>query len=259
VAGYSAKLLLGVLNDILDFSKIEAGKLELSSEEFRPAQVIEEVEQMFSIRAREKNVGISCRIDSEIPEWVNGDPARLRQVLVNLVGNALKFTEQGTVRISVDLQDRSEREVTLMICVADTGIGIPQEQQQTIFTAFHQADTSSTRRFGGTGLGLAISTHLVALMGGKIWVESAPGMGSKFYFTTLLKGADETSAPLDSVASGDWHAPLSPLRILLAEDNLINQKLSVRLLANHGHRDGVASTGSDNLASRVQMSFDVVL
>src|SRR5205807_9315105 len=144
-------------------------------------------------------------------------------------------TEQGTVRISVDLQDRSEGEVTLMICVADTGIGIPQEQQQTIFTAFHQADTSSTRRFGGTGLGLAISTHLVALMGGKIWVESALVMGSKFYFTTLLKGADETSASLDSVASGDLHAPLFSLLILLAVVILIILKLTVLLLVYHVH------------------------
>jgi CheY-like chemotaxis protein len=259
VAGYSAKLLLGVLNDILDFSKIEAGKLELSSEEFRPAQVIEEVEQMFSIRAREKQVSISCRIASEIPEWVMGDPARLKQVLVNLVGNALKFTEQGKVTISVDLQNRSDDEIALKICVADTGIGIPPEHQQAIFSAFHQADTSSTRRFGGTGLGLAISSHLISLMGGQIWVESTPGVGSRFYFTILLKVAVETDVAVDSALVGSLHAPLPPLRILLAEDNVINQKLAVRLLENHGHEVVVAHNGKEALACLEQSSFDLVL
>jgi len=259
VAGYSAKLLLGVLNDILDFSKIEAGKLELSSEEFRPAQVIEEVEQMFSIRAREKNIGVSCRVASEIPEWVIGDPARLKQVLVNLVGNALKFTDQGKITISADLQNRSEDEIALKICVADTGIGIPPEQQQAIFRAFHQADASSTRRFGGTGLGLAISSHLISLMGGQIWVESTPGIGSRFYFTVLMKVAEETDVAADNIVGGVPHAPLPPLRILLAEDNVINQKLAVRLLESHGHEVIVAHNGKEALACLEQAPFDLVL
>jgi signal transduction histidine kinase/ligand-binding sensor domain-containing protein/ActR/RegA family two-component response regulator len=260
VAGYSAKLLLGVLNDILDFSKIEAGKLELSAEEFRPAQVIEEVEQMFSMRAREKKVAISCRIASEIPEWVVGDPARLKQVLVNLVGNALKFTDQGKVTISVELQNRSEDEIALKICVADTGIGIPAEQQQTIFKAFHQADTSSTRRFGGTGLGLAISSHLISLMGGQIWLESTPGVGSRFYFTVLFKVAVGPGSPEDSLAGiALHHSPLPPLRILLAEDNVINQKLAVRLLENHGHEVVVAHNGKQALDYLEQSTFDLVL
>ncbi len=260
VAGYSAKHLLGVLNDILDFSKIEAGKLELASEEFRPAQVIEEVEQMFSLRAREKKIGISCRIASEIPEWVVGDPARLKQVLVNLVGNAIKFTEEGKVTISIDLQDRSENEVALKICVSDTGIGIPLEHQQTIFKAFHQADTSSTRRFGGTGLGLAISSHLISLMGGQIWLESKLGVGSRFYFTVLFKVASGTRVPEDSLAGvASHHSPLPPLRILLAEDNLINQKLAVRLLENHGHEVVVAHNGKEVLDCLERSSFDLVL
>ncbi len=260
VAGYSAKHLLGVLNDILDFSKIEAGKLELAEEEFRPAQVIEEVEQMFSLRARDKKVGISCRIASEIPEWVVGDPARLKQVLVNLVGNALKFTEEGKVTISVDLQDRSENEVALKICVSDTGIGIPLEHQQTIFKAFHQADTSSTRRFGGTGLGLAISSHLISLMGGQIWLESKLGVGSRFYFTVLFKVASGTRVPEDGLAGvTSHHSPLPPLRILLAEDNLINQKLAVRLLENHGHEVVVAHNGKEVLDCLERSSFDLVL
>lgn len=259
VAGYSAKLLLGVLNDILDFSKIEAGKLELSSEEFRPSQVVDEVEQMFLVRAREKKVALSCRIASEIPEWVIGDPARLKQVLVNLVGNALKFTESGKITISVDLHNGSDDEITLRICVTDTGIGIPPEQQQTIFRAFHQADTSSTRRFGGTGLGLAISTHLVSLMGGEIWVESTPGIGSRFYFTVLLKAAVDTGDSADSAVAAALHAPLLPLRILLAEDNVINQKLAVRLLETNGHRVVVAQNGKEALACLEESSFDLVL
>ena len=260
VAGYSAKLLLGVLNDILDFSKIEAGKLELSMEDFRLAHVIDEVEQMFSVSSREKKVAISCRIASEIPEWILGDPARLKQVLVNLVGNALKFTEKGKITVSVDLQNRSEEGIAIKICVADTGIGIPPEQQQTIFKAFHQADSSSTRRFGGTGLGLAISSHLISLMGGQIWVESTPGVGSKFYFTLLLKIAlDASGTSADNGVTAGLHSPLPSLRILLAEDNVINQKLAVRLLQNHGHEVVVAHNGQEALDCLEQSSFDVVL
>jgi signal transduction histidine kinase/ActR/RegA family two-component response regulator len=259
VAGYSAKLLLGVLNDILDFSKIEAGKLELSVEEFRPAQVIEEVEQMFSISAREKNVSILCHIASEIPEWVIGDPARLKQVLVNLVGNALKFTEQGKIEISASLLGKSGSDLALKICVADTGIGIPPEQQQTIFKAFHQADASSTRRFGGTGLGLAISSHLVALMGGAIWVESTPGMGSNFYFTVMLQVPGELAPPVESALEGALHEHIPPMRILLAEDNIINQRLAVRLLESHGHVVIVAQNGKEVLACLEQSNFDLIL
>jgi signal transduction histidine kinase/ligand-binding sensor domain-containing protein/ActR/RegA family two-component response regulator len=260
VAGYSAKLLLGVLNDILDFSKIEAGKLELSSDDFRLAEVIDEVEQMFAVSAREKKIVISCRIASEIPEWVVGDPARLKQVLVNLVGNALKFTDKGKITVSVELQSRSEEGIAIKICVADTGIGIPLEQQQTIFKAFHQADASSTRRFGGTGLGLAISSHLISLMGGQIWVESTPGVGSRFYFTLLLNHAvDTTGAVGDNGIAAALHSSLPLLRILLAEDNVINQKLAVRLLQSHGHEVIVAHNGQEALDYLEQSSFDVVL
>jgi signal transduction histidine kinase/ligand-binding sensor domain-containing protein/CheY-like chemotaxis protein len=259
VAGYSAKLLLGVLNDILDFSKIEAGKLELSSEEFRPAQIIEEVEQMFSISAREKNVAILCHIASEVPEWVLGDPSRLKQVLVNLVGNALKFTEQGKIEISTNLLGRAGSEVALKICVSDTGIGIPPEQQQTIFKAFHQADASSTRRFGGTGLGLAISHHLVALMGGAIWVESALGTGSSFYFTAMLKVAGDVAPTLENGLAEALHERIPPLRILLAEDNVINQKLAIRLLESHGHAVVVAQNGKEALTRLEQSNFDLIL
>jgi signal transduction histidine kinase/CheY-like chemotaxis protein len=259
VAGYSAKLLLGVLNDILDFSKIEAGKLELSSEEFRPSQVIEEVERMFAVRVREKNVGLSCHISSAVPEWLIGDPARLKQVLVNLVGNAVKFTERGEVTIAVELVSESGSEIALKICVADSGIGIPPEHLQTIFKAFHQADASSTRRFGGTGLGLAISSHLVSLMGGEIWVESTHGRGSRFYFTVLLKAVDTPSTLMDVATGGALHAPLPPLRILLAEDNVINQKLAVRLLQGHGHVVVVAQNGKEALAYLEESSFDLVL
>jgi signal transduction histidine kinase/ActR/RegA family two-component response regulator len=258
VAGYSAKLLLGLLNDILDFSKIEAGKLVLSSEEFRLSQVFEEVEQMFSARAREKNVRLSCRISSDIPEWVVGDPARLKQVLVNLVGNAVKFTEKGEIKVLADLQSDAGAAIALKICVADTGIGISPEHQQTIFTAFHQADASYTRKFGGTGLGLAISSHLVSLMGGEIWVESAAGAGSKFYFTIQLKLASPASASPE-LAVSDSNSPLPPLRILLAEDNVINQTLAVRLLESHGHEVIVAQNGKEALELLEQSSFDLVL
>ena len=179
----SADSLLVLLNDILDFSKIEAGKLDLEPIEFAFYQTVDETLKIMRFRAHQKGLQLTARVGLEIPQLLIGDPARLRQVLINLVGNAVKFTEQGEIIVDV-LQEHSQAgQIELHFRVRDSGIGIPCEQQGLIFEAFTQADSSTTRKYGGTGLGLAIATRLVRMMGGTIWVESAPGLGSTFHFT----------------------------------------------------------------------------
>ncbi|HWZ44315.1 MAG TPA: two-component regulator propeller domain-containing protein [Candidatus Saccharimonadales bacterium] len=260
VAGHSASLLLTVLNGILDFSKIEAGKLELHAAEFQPSQMIGEVERMFVTLAGGKNVKLWCDVSPAVPEYVVGDSARLKQVLVNLVGNAVKFTEAGEIKITAGARPVSGGAVELEFCVADTGIGIPAEEQLVIFEAFRQVDTSASRKFGGTGLGLAICSSLVSLMGGAIRVESSPGKGSRFYFTVLLRLPVEP-APLGSEVKvvGPANAPLPRLNILLVEDNPINQQLAVKLLEKNGHEVTVAENGQKALALLEQTTFDLVL
>ncbi len=194
----SANSLLAIINDILDFSKVEAGKLDLEPIEFSLVETVAEVTRTLRARASQKGLDLSCRIQPSVPEFLVADPSRLRQILVNLVGNAIKFTERGEVRIQVKLNSESESEMELHFTVSDTGIGIPKEQQQFIFESFAQADGSTTRHFGGTGLGLAISSQLIGLMGGRIWVESAVGEGSTFHFVIRAGRADprvEVSAP----------------------------------------------------------------
>jgi PAS domain S-box-containing protein len=179
----SADSLLGLLNDILDFSKIEAGKLDLESIEFSLHQTISDTMKIMLFRARQKGVQLTERLAPEIPSVLLGDPMRLRQVLVNLIGNAIKFTDQGEITVSVDRESSRNGQIELHFRVRDSGIGIPKEKQALIFEAFSQADGSTTRKYGGTGLGLAITSKLVRMMGGKIWVESEPGRGSTFHFT----------------------------------------------------------------------------
>ena len=195
----SANSLLTIINDILDFSKIEAGKLDLEPIEFNLVETLGEVAKTLRARASQKGLDLSCRIQPSVPEFLVADPTRLRQILVNLVGNAIKFTERGEVRIQVKLNSESESEVGLHFAVSDTGIGIPKEQQQLIFASFAQADGSTTRRFGGTGLGLAISSQLVSLMGGRIWAESDVGEGSTVHFTAraglVARSRDKPTPP----------------------------------------------------------------
>jgi PAS domain S-box-containing protein len=180
----SADSLLVLLNDILDFSKIEAGKLDLDPIEFTFQETMDETLKVMRFRARQKGLELTCRLAPEIPPLLIGDPARLRQVLINLVGNAIKFTAQGEIIVDVEQEHFQAGQIVLHFRVRDTGVGIPREQQALIFDAFTQGDSSTTRKYGGTGLGLAITTRLVQMMGGKIWVESAPGLGSTFHFTS---------------------------------------------------------------------------
>ncbi|MDE3165062.1 MAG: hybrid sensor histidine kinase/response regulator, partial [Acidobacteriota bacterium] len=224
-----AESLLTILNDILDFSKIEAGKLEIEPVVFRPRQCVEQALKLVEFRAKQKGLGLETRFAPEVPEWVIGDPTRLGQVLLNLAGNAVKFTERGGITVGCGVQWAEAGEAVIEFAVRDTGIGIPTRQQRRIFEAFAQADGSTTRRFGGTGLGLTISARLVELMGGSLRVESQPGGGSAFLFTIRVhlapEGVLEPPPPVPAAAGSHR------LRLLVAEDNPVNQQVIARLLS----------------------------
>jgi len=227
----SAESLLSVINDILDFSKIEARKLELERLDFDLRSTIEGAAEMLSTKAHEKGLRLAGLIAPDVPGLLRGDPGRLRQVLVNLAGNAVKFTERGEVIVRVDLEHEDERTVTLRFSVTDTGIGIPKHHLERLFTPFTQVDGSTTRRFGGTGLGLAISKQLVELMGGKIGAESVEGKGSTFSFTTVMeKQPEDVPRPVFPVAD------VSGSRILVVDDFVANRQLVVALLSGWGCR-----------------------
>ena len=188
----SADSLLTVINDILDFSKIEAGKVDLELDDFNLRDSLEATLKTLALRADEKGLELLCEIAPSVPDVVRGDSNRLRQVVLNLVGNAIKFTDQGEVALNVQVEAEDGDDRTLHFTVSDTGIGIPPEKQKLIFQPFAQADNSTTRKYGGTGLGLTISKRLVGLMGGKMWVESEVGRGTQFHFTARLKTSGET-------------------------------------------------------------------
>ena len=189
----SAESLLTVIDDILDFSKIEAGKLELDPIAFDLRSSLEETRKTLELRARQKGLDLVCNVSQNVPKMLIGDPDRLRQIIVNLVGNAIKFTESGRVTVDVTVASEDAKSTELHFQVKDTGIGIPRDKQRRIFEAFTQADGSATRKYGGTGLGLSICSKLVGLMGGRIWVESEPGKGSAFQFVARF-GKDTESA-----------------------------------------------------------------
>ena len=235
----SADSLMTVINDILDFSKIEAGKMELDCLEFDLRQSLEETLRPFGIVAGEKNVELVCDIRSDVPSVIVSDPTRLRQVIVNLLGNAVKFTDRGEIVLQVEIQQLQERHVELHFAVRDTGIGIPKEKQELIFEAFAQADGSSRRKYGGTGLGLTISTRLVAAMGGRIWLESEPGQGSTFHFT--VKG--ELPARRESERDSGKPASLVGISVLIVDDNPTNRRILERTLLHWGMKPTSVGSG----------------
>jgi signal transduction histidine kinase/DNA-binding response OmpR family regulator len=218
----SADALLSILNDILDFSKIESRKLELEAVPFTFRDLIAETVRPLAMRAHEKGLEIMTDISSDIPATLVGDPVRLRQVIANLMGNAIKFTSAGHVMVAIDTQSAGEEDVLLEFQVIDTGIGIPKDKQDLVFEPFRQADGSTTRYFGGTGLGLTISQQLVHLMGGGIWVDSLPGQGSTFHFTARLR----VGGPLPQMAQ----APIVGLAVLVVDDNEGNRRLAEKAL-----------------------------
>ena len=225
----SADSLLTIINDILDFSRIEARKLAFDAIDFDLRKCVDEAVKSLAIKASEKNLELTVRVDRHAPQSVIGDPVRLRQVLLNLVGNAVKFTRRGSISVTVDLLSTSADRVQLHFAVADTGLGVPRDKQQVIFNAFTQADDSSTRRHGGTGLGLAISSELVALMDGKMWVDSELGRGSTFQFTAwfFVSVPSTRDRTPDCI---DCHPEPTTDRALPAQGDMADEQLSLRLL-----------------------------
>jgi signal transduction histidine kinase/ligand-binding sensor domain-containing protein/DNA-binding response OmpR family regulator len=256
----SADALLMVINDILDFSKIEARKLNLETIDFDLRYAIDDTMKALALRAHKKGLELACSVPPEIPNTLLGDPGRLRQILVNLVGNAIKFTEQGEVIVRVALESSTEEEMILRISVADTGMGIPQGQQAGIFEAFSQADSSTTRRFGGTGLGLAISARLVSLMNGRLWLESEVGRGSVFHFTARFGVPARASEPVPVEHPLD----LRGLEVLIVDDNATNRLILQQMVTSWRMRPHVASGAEDALrqlreASREGRPFPLLL
>ena len=234
--------MLTIINDILDFSKIEAGKMMIESIAFDLRETVKNAVTLLTPRAQEKKLALNYSIAAEVENRLMGDPSRLRQILVNLLGNAVKFTEKGVVLLRVTPDGGTSEETRVEFAVQDTGIGMSDAVQKALFQSFTQADSSTTRRFGGTGLGLAICRRLVELMGGSISVASAPGKGSTFKFTLPLAKQSRTPSVLTPLISGDAAPPVAlsvpnDIRILFAEDNRVNQCVAVKQLAKLGYRN----------------------
>ncbi len=252
VAHSAAASLVTILNDILDLSKIEAGKMTLEAIDFDVTDVARQALRIFDSAVREKRLSLRLEVAPGVTEWVRGDPARLRQVMVNLIGNAVKFTNEGSVRVSLQSAGRG----ILRFAVEDTGIGIPPEKLGTIFESFTQADGSHTRRFGGTGLGLTITRRLVNLMGGRLTVRSAVGQGSLF---TCELPMEAGSRPVPVEPPAAQPNPLPMLRVLVAEDNLINQKVICAMLRRQGWNITLAANGNEACEYFRRQEFDLIL
>jgi len=240
----SCAALLEIINDILDFSKIEAGKLEIDAVQFNFKETIVEATRTLAVRAHEKGLELACEISSEIPDALIGDPGGLRQILMNLLANAIKFTERGEVVVAANIERRSASELLLHVSVSDTGIGIPRDKQDLIFRAFAQADGSTTRKYGGTGLGLAICSQIVEMMGGRIWVESEEDIGSTFHFTVRVKYPQQmpdatVREPVD----------LCRLRVLIVDDNATNRRILEEMLRTWHMLPTAVESGQLALAS----------
>ena len=262
MARSSASSLLRLLDDILDLSKIEAGRLEFSVEPLSVRDCLEDAVRMVAVEARKKGLRLECQVSEQVPPRLLGDPVRLRQVVFNLLGNAVKFTHRGSVTVSATSEEATGDEVILRVEVRDTGIGIPPERQEAIFEAFSQADGSTSRSYGGTGLGLAICQRLVSMMNGAISVRSRPGEGSVFSFAVRLRRAPAPPRPAE--AEAEQAAGLGPeippgLRFLLAEDNPVNRKLVEVLLSRAGHHVAVAGNGEEAVELYNRQTFDLIL
>lgn len=260
----SADALLFLLNEILDFSKVEAGRIELQSGRFELRDTFDEALHAVDFRVFEKGLEIISRVSADVPDDLIGDDVRLRQVLVNLLSNALKFTEEGKIELSVDMLEQSGDQVRLQFAVGDTGIGIPADKLELIFESFRQVDSSTTRRYGGTGLGLTICSELVRLMEGEMWVESTVGSGSTFFFTVLFGVPKPDEKVVNRTEAGEDFGGLKKdfnrvLRVLVAEDNEVNRVLLARMLEKKGHMVETAENGKGALALLDRGIFDLAL
>jgi signal transduction histidine kinase/CheY-like chemotaxis protein len=256
----SAGALLQILNEILDLSRIEAGRFELESTVFSLQKTVDHVIKALRVRAGDKGLALIYTLPTQLPDSLMGDPLRFRQILLNLVDNAIKFTHAGKVTVRAEILEETPETLMLEFSVSDTGIGIREEDREKIFNPFTQADASTTRNYGGTGLGLTISRKLAELMGGRIRVESAPGQGSTFFFTVTLKKRQLQSAE----STETTHSPRQPgrkrtLRVLLAEDMPTNQKLAAYLLTKRGHVVEIAQNGREALEQVARHDYDLVL
>jgi PAS domain S-box-containing protein len=254
----SARSLLRIINDILDFSKIEAGRLELESAPFSLRECLNHAAEVVVPIANEKRLDFRCTVREGTPDALIGDAMRLRQILLNLMGNAVKFTAAGSVTTEVSAVPSDGGRVEIRVAVRDTGIGIPPEKQALIFEPFRQAEGYMTRKFGGTGLGLAIVTRLLEVAGGRIWLESRQGAGSTFHFAMPFRLSDRVPAPVQGPAKAEESA-VPPLSVLVAEDNDVSRLLVVRLLAKEGHSVMEARTGLEALTLYEKGEFDVIL
>ncbi|MEO8369245.1 MAG: ATP-binding protein [Candidatus Solibacter sp.] len=259
VAQSSGYTLLALIDDLLDHTKIEAGKMVLENTPFNPRETLENLSRLIGVQASAKGLAITCAVAPEVPTALRGDVHRLRQVLNNLMGNAVKFTDQGYIAVTSRVQSQSEETVTLEFAVSDTGVGIPNSQVESVFSAFVQADPSTTRRYGGTGLGLAISRRLVELMGGTLTVETREGYGSTFRFCCQFRRTG-----LASAAPGAAAIPLPAVRgrtarILVVEDNPINQKLVLAQLRRLGYEPTAVNNGAEAITAVDREPYDLVL
>jgi two-component system, sensor histidine kinase and response regulator len=255
----SADALLTLINDILDFSKIEAGKFALDPISFKLRHSLAETLRPLALRAQQKRLELICDIDADVPDGIVADPTRLRQVVINLIGNAIKFTERGEIGLGVSVESQHGDEVDLVFAIRDTGVGIPTEKQKIIFQAFSQADSSTSRKFGGTGLGLTISSRLVEMMGGRIWVESQPGQGSCFHFTVTARVA-VAETPVEKAA---MHT-LEDLAVLIVDDSVTSRLLLGRLLEDWKMQPVLAANAAEAMqrlqeANHAGKRFSLVL
>jgi PAS domain S-box-containing protein len=282
----SGDALLATINDILDFSKIEAGRMKLDMQSFEPAKLVDECIGIIAAGASQKGLDLICKIDGRLPSTISCDQTKLRQILINLLGNAVKFTKEGSIEVSVglypsnrskfkkEIEETDRRICRLHFAVRDTGIGIPQERMSKLFQSFSQVDMSITRKYGGTGLGLAISKRLVNIIGGSIWVESTPGKGSIFHFivpvqiisseeTNDLEATDVSSHSPDKgrccIDPVPFKESQADLQILLAEDNPVNKKVVSQMLKKLGYQADVASDGKEVLSALERQHYDLVL
>ena len=253
----SAEALLDIINDILDFSKIEADKLQSEQQPFRLRDRVDNLVKSLAPRLHGKPVAMRSDIADDAPDALIGDARLLRQVLANLVSNAIKFTERGAIEVRVHRHERTDDTVTLRFEVSDTGIGIPPAKQQVIFEEFVQADASTTRRYGGTGLGLAIASRLVDALGGAIGLQSEPGKGSTFHFTARF-GLD-AAAPAEAPQPSEPDVELPPLRVLLVEDSVANQRVGAGMLRKLRHTVSIATNGARAVEACASERFDVIL